>query len=379
MLDDNYRVMKRKTDTELLREYVKSVIKEDGDAGFDSYGGMDAASAMSSPYGIKFGSAQDLIKTFVTPFTDVVKTAAGKTKEITRKAGTLVAVSFATIATTLVPIYGYRYKSLFDEEKKDIDSIKEEYKDVYDATNQALSTGDAGLLAFMACPAAVIGVLAAKQAPKAKQATLELLSALTGGYADKLLDHVKSKAKKAGNWEETKEKKSTNSKTSPSDFAGFGDISAGDFAFGESLIREEQDKKKKLNVASVISNKKFIDKALSSQKAVEVSKRATAIYRKTLKGVYKEASTVMKAKSVEDLQKLAKKQIPDVEKLKNLPPEEKQKAEQLLIQSVKKSMKEFYTKNLKDHVASVVKSGIPEDSQYVKDYKNIISKIDSMS
>lgn len=349
----------------LLREYVKRVLTEDeGDVAAMT---GDIGLGAESPYGISFGSREDLISTFVTPFTDVFKTALGKTKEITRKSATLLWVGLQTVLTTLLPFWAYDYKSVFDAEKDDIDKIREQYRDVYERTDQALASNDAALLAFMASPAAVLSVWAAKKTPGA---TLEILSAVTGGISDKIYDSIASKFKMLDSASLTAKTSKTKSK-SPSDVF-------------EAHILEQGDKKK-VSPKDVLKNKEFLEKALSAPAAKEMQEKATKIYKKTLNDVYKQASDKLSAKSIEDFEKLinpkakgaadVKKKISDIKKM---PPEEQKKAVQMLIDGSKKATKDFYVKNLSDHLVKVLEAGIPEESQYVKDYKSTISKIKSL-
>ena len=356
---------------------MQGVLSEDGEGGDISggYGGMDIASGMSSPYGVSFGSGNDLINTFVKPFTDVVKTAMGKSKEIVRKTGTLVTVAFQSVLTTIIPIYGYNYADVFDREKEDIEKIRGEYKDVYDSTWDALKSSDAALLAFMASPAVVLGYAAAKQSPAVVKG---MMSTVSGGTSDKILDKAMgllSKSERAAMGDDTgggrPDRQHDSGKRSPSDF---------DFnKMGESQVNEEDQPNQKLTARKLLGNKKLISKVTSTPEAIEMQKNATKVYRKSLADVYAQAEELMKkTKTVEDLQKASKKPIPDVDKIKKLPPEEKQKAEQILIDNTRKALKKFYVAELTGQVKKVLEAGIPEDAQYVKDYRATIAKISAL-
>lgn len=321
-------------------------------------GGYPGALEMmsSSPYGMSFGSQEDLVNTFITPFTDVFKTAAGKTKELTRKTGTLLWVGLQSILTTVLPAYGYDYADVFEKEKSDIEKIKNEYRDVYDRTDKALKSGDAQFLAFMASPATVIGAYAAKGTPRAAKA---LLSTISGGYSDELFDSAKRNLKKIG-------KKALGDKTKRS-------------TKKESQIREIKDSKDDKLTKKIMTSKQFLDRALSSPRAVEMQAAATNIYRKSLRDVFNQAeNAIKKTRTIDDIEKSAKKKLPEAEKIRKLPPEERQRAEKTLVDGIRKGMKEFYIKNLTDHVEGVVRAGIPEDAQFVKDYRETIQKIKAM-
>lgn len=356
----------------LLREYVKRVLTEDiGDYG----GGGDA----TSPYGYAWGSNEDLYNTFVGPFVDVFKTAAGKSKEIGQRAKTALWVGLQSILTTLIPIYGYNYAEVFDKEKEKIDKIRSEYQDVYDRTGKALGGSDAAMLAFMANPGVVLSLWAGSKAPKV---TKGILSAATGGISDDVYDGIKNAAVSAGRWSlggsgssSSREYGSDKSKKkkSPKDF----DFSS----IGESqdLSEDASETKPDITPEKILKSKKFLSKALEAPKLKEMQQVATKIYRESLKEIYKQAEDLLKnAKTVEDLEKISKKPIKDIDKVKSLKGEEKAKAEKMLIDGVRKNMKEFYIKSLSQQVETVRKAGVPEESQYIKDFKEVIQKIKAL-
>lgn len=360
------------TENLLLREYVQSVLVEDSmgastlaDAGI-SAGDISAA---AGPYGMAFGSGQDLKNTFITPFTDVFKTAVGKSKEITRKARTLLTVSFGVILTTLIPGLGVKYSKIFEKEKSDIQKIRNQYKDVYERTNKALSSTDAAFVAFMTAPDLTLSALALNKSPEVIKDTL---SVLTGGFSDSLFDKVMNKnfedlldGEDASEKSRRKKRKIDNKKKQSSDL------------FGESLLKEisEEEATKK-----ILSNKKFLSKSLAGSDSLrEIQKIANETYKRSLSEIYEQAVAVLKeAKTVEDLEKITGKKIPEAEELKKLPPQEKEKAEKMLIEAARKTMKQFYIKNLQSQIDVVTKAGIPEETPYVQDYKATIQKIKSL-
>lgn len=353
--------MRRSLQENLLREYVQTTLLEFDAAAADV--GYDTGGA----YGISFGSSQDLIDTFITPFTDVFKTAVGQTKEITRRAGTVLWVYLQATLTTLIPIYGYDYAEVFEKEKADVEKIREEYSEVYKRTDAALASNDAALLAFMAHPG---GFLTAKLAgdvtPEAAKETRSLLSAITGGFSEDVIGGLKGIER----WSLGDEHRSGGSK-SPSS------------SFGEARVRTSK-KKTRPKLADLLSNRKFLNRVLSSPQAVEMQRDAQKIYKKTLNDVLDQAEDVMKkTNSIEDIErhvgsKLKGDTKKQAEEIKKLPPAEKTKAEEMLVSGVKKAMKDFYVQNLADHYKSVVAAGIPESSPYVNDYKSTIQKIQMM-
>lgn len=346
---------------DLIKEYVKALLREESVDMGGYPGAMEMMSA--SPYGVSFGSSEDLMKTFIQPFTDVFKTTLGKTKELAVKTRTLLNVSFKTIATTVLPGLNASYTDIFDKEKSSIDKIRSEYKDVYDRTAAALKSGDAAFLAFLASPSLVIGAIAAKQTPKAVKG---LLSVVSGGLSDEVYDSIKSKAKAAGRWAlgNTPNKSKSDKKIDQK---------------SEGRLREAEELKADITPKKILTSKKLISAAAESPKAKQMARAATEIYRKSLQDVYSEAENVLKKmKSVDDVEKASKKKIPEADAIRKLPPEERQAAEAALVGGLRKTMKEFYVKNLTDHVEGVIAAGVPESAQFVKDYRDTIQKIKAL-
>lgn len=336
----------------LLREYIRDVLSED----IGDYGGGDGG---DSPYGYSWGSNNDLIKTFIEPFTDVFKTFAGKTKELKEKTKTLLSVVVQSALSIVIPGLSRGYAKIFDEEKEALDKIKSEYRDVYERTDAALGGTDASFLAFMASPGLALSYITAKKGPGVAK---EILSAATGGLSDDAYDNIKDKAIKAGRWalgEEKDDKK--------------------EWSYLNGQVLSEAEAQGDITPDKIIKSKMFMDAALESPKLAKMQKVATQIYRESLQKIYDQAEFVMKkAKTVEDIEKLLKKKIPDLEKIKKLQGEEKAKSEQLLLEGVRKSMKDFYIKSLTEQMQTVLKTGIPENSQYVKDFKDTIQKIKAL-
>lgn len=393
--------MSSNKDQKLLKEYIRQILNEDGE--HLSPGGE------GSPYGMSWGTTSDLVSTFITPFTDVFKTAVGQSKEITRKARTVITLGFGTLISTFVPFMGSNYQKIFEKEKEDIEKIRADYKDVYDRTDKVLSGNEGAFLAFVVAPAATIAYLATKESPKVIK---DILSVVTGGLSDKVYGHVKDSAITANKWA-GKEQTSTTStrvnniyrdikninskddsssdKTSLSNVAsnvtsGVKDVAASVASeLIESLIYENNDDKdkeesKKIKPKDILKNKTFIKQTLSlSPKSADMKKAASKIYKSTLQNVFSEVEKVLKhTNTIDDLVKISKKNVPEADQIRKLPPEEKKKAEKMLIDGIRKSMKDFYIKNLTDHLNGVITAGIPESSPYVKDYRETIQKIKSL-
>jgi len=333
----------------LLREYVQELLKE------DDYGGLGLSDAMVGPYGMHYGSGEDLYKVFIKPFADVVGVAAGKTKELSEKGQTLVKVAFEAVATTLVPILRDSYQEIFAEEKEKIDKIRGEYAEVYQATWDAFKENDILVAAFMYRPDLFLNVQFARKAPAA---AAKLLSVVTGGALDKYLDKFKV-----------------------SGGGGDGGKKHGGEGPGvplESVMREDGSDQQASGLEKLVGHKKvraFLAKAPMVQR---MEREGQAMVHETLKKVFEQAQGVLTAKSLEDLQKKTGKKFDGMDKLAQVPQQERQKAEQTLLAGMKKSMKEFYVKQLEGQVKAAVEAGVPKDHPYINDYAKVISKIKAL-
>lgn len=171
----------RKIVTEkLLREYIQVILNEND---YENLGPVDTV-GMGQGYG--YGSGAGL-SSLVKPFTDVIATAAGAAEEVYRRWRTVLRVAIEAAITTVIPFVKDSYDEIFQEEARDIQSIRSKYKDVYDRTENALG-GDAKALAFIMAPGAFLTTKAAALTfQKAPKAAAELLSSLTAGISDKYL------------------------------------------------------------------------------------------------------------------------------------------------------------------------------------------------
>lgn len=350
--------MKSVQDHKILREYVKQILRE------DDYGGMMMAAGDMNPYGVHIASNNDLYKTFIKPFVDVVDVAAGKTKELSQKTQTLGKIAFETIGSTIFPWLSSDYAEIFQEEKAQIDKIKSQYSEVYQATWDAFQTNDVAWTAFFCYPGAVFASSLARKTPLV---TLKMLSVFSGGTMDNFLSRAQQKFSTNG-------KKSNNN----NDYGGDKLPSPT----WESVLHEDdatkRKTKKKTTLADVLTNEKVIKKALSSPTAQRIQKETREVVRGTLKSVFEHAQAVMSSKSFEELQKKIGKPLKGLEKLKGMQPEARQAAEAQVLSTLKKSMTSFYVKNLEAQVKQALDAGIPQNSGFVKDYVNVIQKIKSL-
>lgn len=333
-----------KRDQDLLREYVRNILTE------DDYGGMDLSAGADGPYGASFGSGKDLYNVFVKPFTDVVDTAVGKTKELSTKTQTLAKVAFETLATTIIPILGDDYEAIFANEKQELDKLKAQYKDVYDATWTAFKDNDVVSAAFFYSPAAVITAKVAQQAPIQ---TVKLLNVLAGGKLDGFLKKVVNKFKLG----DTKK---------PLD----RDSGAG---LPEGRILELH---KKANSFAEILAQRGVKQAIEQNPNVsQMQDQARQVVNASLQKVLKSAQAVSSAKSIDDLQKKVGHKLKGADQVAKLPDQERQRLEALLLPNLKKSALSMYVKGIEDQIKQAIHGGIPEDHPFITVHKELLSKL----
>lgn len=369
--------MGRLADKVLLKEYVQEVLTED-DGGFgggdSAYWDLAMADATQNPWGVSFGSGDQLANIFIKPFTDVIQTAVGKTKELSQKGQTLVKVAFETLATTLIPVLTDSYNEIFAKEKERMDKIRQEYAEVYQANWDAFKDNDVQLVSFLYDPARfVLG----KMLKKSPDVALGLISTITGGTIDKWLDKVKEEYGIGGGeppktglqrGEGGKHKKNIEDIIP----GGYG----GGYDFGgmglESVVREAEEPDKKPPLEQVLSNPKVVAAINNSKMAQKMKQEAQAAVREPLQQVFKQAQAVLGAKSIQDLQQKLGKRLKGAEQLQKIDPKARQAAEQAMLAATKKSMKAFYIKSLQQQAQKL------GDNAAVKDYQSVISKIKSL-
>lgn len=334
---------------ELLKEYVSQILKEDDFGGFGGdFGG---------PYGMDFtgGDQSKLAKVFITPFTDVLDTAAGKGKEISTKAQTLGKVAFEAIATSLIPVLSSDFDAIFDADKQQMDKIRGQYKDVIDRTWTAIKDNDILSAAFMYAPAAMITVATARKAPVP---VLNTINVLAGGKLDSFISKVKNKLKLGD------EKKMLDSDSGP--------------GLPESKKRIKPVLNEKLDIGKILTQQKIKDVIQSNPMVQRMEKEARASTRGTLEKLFDRLRKITAAKSVEDVGRILGKQPPGLEKLRQLPDNERQQIEQAIVRSVREGAKSMYVKHLQSVVKAAIEAGVPEDHPFVTDYSAALKKIQAL-
>ncbi len=331
---------------------------------------------MDGPYGASFGSAKDLYNVFVRPFTDVVDTAVGKTKELSQKAQTLSKVAFEAMMTTLLPTLEDDFHEIFANEKENIAKLKAQYKDVYDATWTAFKDNDVVTAAFFYSPSSMITAKVAQQAPIA---TINVLNVLTGGKLDGFLSRVK----KAFQLGDTKKPLDRDGPHFGADDAGGGGGSGGHGGWDTGGMPEgtihELHKRKKPSLGSILSQKKIKQVINNNPKTAQMSDATRKIVDTSLKTVLQRANTIANAGSIDDIEKGLGTSLKGADDLRKLPDNERQALEQPMLKALKMSAQKLYTSGIQQQLQSAVKAGVPEDHPYVLMLGGVISKLKSMA
>lgn len=374
------------TPDRLLREYIQTVLLEDGQGGDSSGGdhsGYTAHDIISTgmdmnPYGMQYGSSDGLYKAFIKPFVDVAQTAAGKTKEMSVRTQTLIQTAFEAVATTLIPVLRDDYKQIFDHEHAEIKKIRQEYGDVYQSNWDALLNDDVLVAAFFYQPAAFFTVALARKVP---DVLLSMAATLSGGQLDKWVNKAKEHVKKHGTRKDHgktdghSEYESWGNRQDHHKKGELGRVGMG-VDYYEGVVREGADEPDDLTKKLTSEKMKTIIQGSSVTKKMEQSARAAV--RASLQDVFKQAQGVLKASTLEQLQHSTGAKLKGMDKISQVPQAERQKAEQSILSTTKQSMKLFYVKNLEDQVKAAIAAGVPEDSLYVIDFNSTISKIKAL-
>ena len=169
--------MKKLTNTErrLIQEYVRLVLLEDegggeggGGASFDSIGGVHTGQGFTWGKIDTDFKQSGIYKAFVKPFVDVIQTAAGEGQKTLVRARGAVKTAFEVVKSVVLPFYSTKYKQIFDEQDKLLDTIEKKYEDVYRSTDKALwENNDFIFFAFISNPTAFVTTQFFRKAPGA--------------------------------------------------------------------------------------------------------------------------------------------------------------------------------------------------------------------
>lgn len=332
------------SDKKLLREYIKLIVEDDGGdvGGFGSNGGPGG-------YGMSYADGSELYDIFVKPFVRPFQVATGKGKEVAVKAQTLGKVLVGSIASTLLPSVQANYQKIFDNEKKKMDGLKQQYQPVYDRVWQAFDHDDVRLVSFMYDPFAAGMFLSYFGGKGGLGLAIDALDIITGGSLGNLKARVLPKK-------------------NPAQKAVY-DTGSGTDTPMEGRLREAGE------IPGDMNNE--IQSALQTSSAQRMRGDAQKVVQSTLKDLVTTASKILKATSVKELTD----SIPpeQMQQFETLPPAEKSKIESQVLTVAKKSTKEFFVKSVEDTISKALQSGVPEQSAYIRDYRAALQKIQGMS
>lgn len=340
----NIRAKAQLKNERLIRRQVHKILKEEFAGGF---AGAD------SPFGISFtGDGKEFLNVFLGPFKDAYKVGVAGIKKISISTYTLTKI-LRGVGESLYSSSRVHYSKIFDEEKKKLEAVKQQYKDVYDRIDSTFKNGDAALLAFMASPSTFITYMGTKLAAKtAKRETIHLLSALTGGWSDDKIEQASQKSKEFGRW------------------LLDGSIKGTPKEKSEKEVKFKRWYEKEIVNPSVEQAKPKIE---------EMKKASKEIYESALKKAYDYAEKVLSAKSIEQIEKIlgsemdseTKKKIEEAKKL----PQDQQKT---IIDQIRAGQKSSLVKPLRDKIGELKSQGQTDNSDQVVAYVETIRKIQQL-
>ena len=342
-------------------------------------GGIGLASGMAdSPYGMHFGSGNQLYSTFVKPFVDVGKTAAGKTAELSARAQTAVKVAFEALATSLVPILSSDYAEIFANEKEKLDSIKQRYSDVYNSSWSALGGTDVTVAAFMFAPWAFLSKALVTKSPGA---ALSLIKVLGGGSPgiDKFVANAKSKLGGHGKTDATASKWNSREEARMDSMAFEGAVFLGCVILEDNAdTRSGAGPDEGARIMSVLTGAKLKKALMSSQIVQRMQQDGRQIVNGTLKNVLTRAQRISNAKTLDELERAIGKGVPQLAQLRRLPQGQREVAAGDVLKRVKSSALKLYATGLKKQAQAAIEAGVARDNPYIKAYAAAIKQIESL-
>lgn len=380
-------------DKKLLREFVREILKEDDTGG--GYGSGDMSGMMNSWGGGMMNYGPSIKSWVIDPFLDVGKIFKASATKLATRVKTLFKIVLETVLTTVIPFLQSNYTLIFKQEKEELKRIREKYAEAFAAVDKVY-TDDVMILSFMISPTAFITAKAAAKAPLAVMSMLEIFAhgnenmtkyfedvrkRLDAIQKDILIDPDEYKIDKRGQVVGansrgpymTKAKRDLMKKTGINDALEFDD----EVMFETPQAQSPADQAATL-MQQVIHDPNVQKMIAQSPLAKQMQRDAYQIANTISSRILKEAHLVMSIHSIEDLQRIVKKPI-GIEKLDTLQPEEKQQAEQALVQQTKAAMKQFYVKTLEGEINNTLQRGVDPNNLYIVTLRNTMSKISSLN
>jgi len=358
-----------KNNEQILKEYIRSVIAEDGDGGGGgdggglaglSYGGSGSGGIGKYGFGNK-SHAIRLLKIFTDPF----KILSSELQQIGANAKMLVGVFFESIMTTVIPFLESDYDKIFEQRDKSVKDIQSKYGDVYKEMWESFKQEDLLVLSFMMDPGLFMAGRAFWKTPEKAAAATKFIS---GGIGGNIIAAVT---------------------TAGHDVAAF--IAGGKSSIAKSYKRfesverlhedsKEGDNSAVENYAALIKKFRYsdeYDEMLESEHAREVSHDAQDVIKESLRQVIQNAAEQKnKIKTLEDLKGLLGNDAKEVsEQLEQLDDADKASFEQQLVESTQKSITTFFAEKLKEELARIKESGLPSGTKLESMYRLAIQKL----
>jgi len=335
---------KEEQSKQLIKSYVVEIFKSSEKRRIIEYIVDD-----TSGYAGSSASGSELFNTFIKPFTDVIGTVVGKTKEVMRSGITLLQVSFETLMTTLVPFLTDSYDEIFAKEKADIQKIRGEYQGYYDSTARALGSTDASVLALMAFPGATLASKIFKPS-----VAKNILSVATGGMSDDILNRNVAGSRK-----------------SPSNM-----FDSYERSHNRLLSEDEKDTN---TLSSVIVNKKIIDSIINRSPTIKsAEKAALQLHKANLAKRIEPILQILDANSIKELSAVLRKPIEEPD-LSALDPQKKLSAiemEKRSFESVKNTAVKAATQQIENYIKPV-RVALGDNHPFVQDYIEVLQTIKS--
>ncbi len=158
--------MRMSADERFIREQIRKILHE-----------SSSPLLLENQFG-DFASTSDMYKTFIAPFTNVLKVAKTAFKDIT-----------SSTITTLRHNFSFDNdfrKKMAAKQRSDRDKYKQEYETVMKDINASLETGDAALLMFMANPGVMIGKAMFDQAADIGEPVIDFTKEKMGMFSPEL-------------------------------------------------------------------------------------------------------------------------------------------------------------------------------------------------
>lgn len=386
--------MKAKDDR-LLREFVREVLKEDdtGGAGFGGIGSFDGGSGMGY---MNYG--KDLKSIFIQPFVDAGGVIKASTSKALLRMKTLAKVSIEAILTTMIPFLKSNYEGIFKQEQEQLKKLKEKYKKAFEGVEKAFYN-DVMVISFMISPEAFITAKLAQQAPRQVLGMLEVLTAGNEGlvaYFDdikKRLDAIDKDIKDdPANYKigpdgkmVPKNQRGPYLTQKKRDLLKKAGLTSGFARDGQGLaeapvappLQMTAQERMGEEVARALKNPDVQKEIARSPYAAQMRGDAKALAADIERRVFGEASRVLSAQSLEDLQKILGRPV-EVSNLQTLDPQDQEAEKAAVLSQVKLAAKDFYLQALRADVEGLQKDGVDPNNLYIQTLQNIISKLSNM-